>query len=86
MAYEPKDNSLTLFVNDRKDKPNQPDYRGDGIVNGVPVKLSAWKKKGQSGTVFLSIAVQNKDVPAPGRQQPADNRSYAEELSDEIPF
>ena len=88
-AYEVRDNSLTLFPNDRKDKPNQPDYRGDGMVNGVPVKLSGWKKTGKNG-VFLSLAVQNKDQPAPGNRDIGPGRkaeeSWSEDLSDSIPF
>jgi len=89
MSYEPRDNSLTLFPNDRKDKPNQPDYRGDGMVNGVPVKLSGWRKTGKNG-VFLSLAVQNKDQPAPGNPRAAPARqepeSWSEALDDDLPF
>jgi len=89
MSYEPRDNSLTLFPNDRKDKPNQPDYRGDGMVNGVPVKLSGWKKIGKNG-VFLSLAVQNKDQPAPGNPRAGQARqepeSWSEALDDDLPF
>jgi len=55
--FEIKDNTFTLFVNDRKTKDTQPDFTGKGLFDGVPVYVSAWKKKTAKGT-FLSGSVK----------------------------
>jgi len=84
--YVPKDNSATLFINDKKQSPNQPDRRGDGMVGGVPVWVSGWIKKTKNGQPFLSLAFTPKDEarqskPAPKRDEPADAPH-----DDNIPF
>lgn len=62
MAYEPRPGSLTLFKNDRKEQPNHPDYKGDGMdLQGNPVWVSAWVKEGAKGK-FFSIALKPKEA------------------------
>ena len=60
MAYVPKNNTGSLFKNDRKDSDRHPDYTGSIIVDGVSYWLSAWVKEGQRGK-FFSMAVKPKD-------------------------
>ena len=55
-------NSGALFKNDRKEKPNHPDYRGDAEVDNVQYWLSAWVKEGKKGK-FFSLSFQPKDKP-----------------------
>jgi hypothetical protein len=54
--YVRKEGTATLFRNTFKDKPNQPDYRGELRLLGQSFKLSAWIKDGRNGK-FLNIAV-----------------------------
>jgi hypothetical protein len=62
MAYEPRAGSLSLFKNDRKEQPNHPDYKGDGLdLDGRPVWVSAWVKEGAKGK-FFSIALKAKEA------------------------
>ena len=61
MAFEQRELSGTLFRNDYKKSPNQPDYRGTSKVGGIEYEMSAWVKKAKNGNDFFSIAFQEKD-------------------------
>lgn len=83
MAYEQKDNSGSLFKNDRKQQPAQPDYTGKGIVNGKDVYISAWVKKAKSGMSFFSISFRNIEAEQPSfvnNQQPAQSQAEFPDL------
>lgn len=78
MAYEERDNSGTLFKNDKGDNPKRPDYTGKAIVDGAEWRLSAWIKSGPKGK-FLSLAFSEpRENSGSGRREPDD--------ADEIPF
>lgn len=81
---EQYDNSGALFINDRKEKDNQPDYTGNIVINGEKKRLAGWKKTSKSdpSKTFLSLAVSEyQDQPdqkvAP---QPTANPVTDEEL------
>lgn len=69
-------NRGVLFVNDRKQSDNHPDYKGSINIAGVDYWLSAWTKSGQKGD-FLSLSLgdpkeqQQSQAPraAPARLQ-----------------
>jgi uncharacterized protein (DUF736 family) len=83
VAYEQKDNSGALFRNERKEKDTQPDYTGNGMVNGAEVRIAAWIKQGAKGK-FMSLKF---DEPRE-RQEPTrgGGGETAPDLDDEIPF
>ena len=86
MAYEQKDNSGSLFINDRKDQDKHPDRTGNAIIGGVEYRVSGWIKDGAKGK-WLSLAFTPKDAARTNdkaRQEPA--RQPAPDLDDEIPF
>lgn len=82
MAYEQKNNSGSLFKNDRKEKETHPDYKGSAMINGVEYWVSAWLKEGKGGTKYMSFSYQPKQEQAP-KSQPKD---YAEDFDDSCPF
>ena len=61
MAYEHRENSGCLFKNDKKTTENHSDYRGDGLINGKQVWISAWVKKGAKGS-FMSLSFTDKEA------------------------
>lgn len=91
MAYEQKDNTGTLFKNDRREKETHPHAKGSALIDGVEYWVSAWTKDGAKGK-FQSLSFQPKEKqesrePAPVRRDRDDARtSYGTDLDDEIPF
>ena len=81
-GYVPKDNSGSLFVNDKKERDSQPDRRGSARIDGVDYWVSGWVKKKDDGTPWMSMSYQRKDAAAPApKAQPAQDDDM-----DSIPF
>ena len=76
--FQQRENTGALFRNTRKDKPSQPDYRGDLNVGGEAYELAAWLKEGKNGK-FLSLSVK----PKTPQQGYTNKRDFEEE---EPPF
>lgn len=94
MAYEPRNNSGSLFKNDRKQNDRHPDYTGNAIVNGKTMRVSAWVKTSQNGTKFMSLAFDEpqqgtqQSAPQPARPQyaPAPAPAPASDTDPDLPF
>jgi hypothetical protein len=71
MAYEQRDNSGSLFKNDKREHERQPEYTGKIMVDGKMYWLSGWIKDGAKGK-FFSLATKLMDQqPGQQRSQPA---------------
>lgn len=67
MAYEMKDNSGSIFKNDKKEKETHPDYRGKMMVDGKEKSVSLWVKESKNGVKYFSMSIQEpykKDAPS----------------------
>jgi hypothetical protein len=83
MAYEKRDNSGSVFVNDRKERDNQPDRTGSCMIDGVEYWINGWVKKDKNGNPWMSLAFKRKDAPS-GKAPPAPAQPALGE--DDIPF
>jgi hypothetical protein len=76
MAFEQRDNTGSIWVNDKKEKDTHPDRTGSIMVAGTEYWINGWLKKTADGKPFLSLSVK----PKAGEAGPKP------ELDDEIPF
>ena len=77
MAYETKDNSGSIFANDKKETESHPDGKGSAMIDGVEYWVSSWNRKTQDGKPWRSMAFKRKDVqqnkPKQGQQDSRDD-------------
>jgi hypothetical protein len=85
MAFEPKDNSGSIFVNDKGDNPKRPDRKGQAMIGGVEYWVKGWLKKTKDGDPFLSLSFEPKGEkqPTTSKMQP---RGGGGDMDDNIPF
>lgn len=84
MAFEQKDNSFTLFENDKKGNEKAPTLKGKGMIGGKEVKIAVWKKTGKTGVEYWSGTIEEvlKIEPEPVKEE----QPTQEVLDDSIPF
>ena len=86
---ETRDNSGVLFRNDKGGNEKRPDYTGNAVVNGKPVKLSAWVRTSTSGNKYLSVAFSSTEArgEAQGAPTPTAPKSAPKsDNPDDLPF
>lgn len=86
MAYELKNNSFSLFLNDKKGNEKRPDFSGRGMVSGVEVKVAVWKRTSQSGVEYWSGSIEEVAQPDMPQAEPEKAEPQPEAVGDEIPF
>lgn len=82
--YEQRDNSGSLFKNEKKEKDTHPDYRGECLIDGVAMYMDAWLKTAESGRKWMSFSFKPKQEPK-ARDDAARARKTRDDDSD-IPF
>jgi hypothetical protein len=80
MAYEMREGSGSLFKNDKDGNEKRPDYRGDALINGEVLEISAWIKEGKKGK-FMSLSFKPKEEKAT-KSAP----KTVADMDDSIPF
>lgn len=83
MAYEQKDNSGSLFKNDKKESYNHPDYKGSVMIDGTEYWQSAWIKKSKEGKVYMSQSFKPKNEDAEPKRKPVPKD---EDVDTSLPF
>jgi uncharacterized protein (DUF736 family) len=90
MGYTPRENTGTLFKNDKKTSDKQPDYQGTMLIGGKEMRLAGWMKKSANGTSFMSLQLSEKVAPttegAQAKPQPAAPAPTNNGNWDDMPF
>lgn len=91
MAYEQKDNSGSLFKNDKKTTDTHPNARGSAKIGGIEYWVSAWTKKDKNGIPWQSLAFTVKEErtkePEPERKSVGKKGAAAlDGMGDDCPF
>lgn len=67
VAYEQRDNSGSLFKNDKREKDTHAHAKGKAMIGGVMYWVSAWTKTDKNGNKWQSLGFQkmeNQNAPA----------------------
>jgi hypothetical protein len=86
MSFELKDNSGSLWVNDRKEKDTHPDRTGTVKIRGQEFFISGWLKETSAGKKYLSLSFKPKmaqDHKGGTKNPPAQG---FDDLDDPLPF
>jgi hypothetical protein len=84
VAFEQKDNSGSIWVNDRKDQDTHPDRTGTARIDGADYWVNGWLRKTKDGKPYLALSFRVKE---PKQDKPAaSTKPRADDLNDSIPF
>lgn len=72
MAFEVRENTGSLFINERKKQPNHPDYTGTMNLFGEMFDIAGWKKESKSGKKYLSLSFKRQSERTGGGRQAGD--------------
>ena len=84
MAYEQKDNSGSLFKNDKRTSEKHPHATGSAMVGGVEFWVSAWTKTRDNGDKWVSLAFTPKEKTASEKPKLGSRATRADD--EDIPW
>lgn len=58
MSYETKNNSGSLFKNDKREKDSHPNAKGKALIDGQWFWVSSWTKETRDGAKWQSLSFQ----------------------------
>lgn len=53
--FKQKENTASLFKNEKKTEEKQPDYKGKANIGGVEYFISGWINETKNGSNYLSL-------------------------------
>lgn len=86
MAYEQKENSGSLFSNDKREKESHPNAKGSALIGGVEYWVSAWTKTTKDGKKWQSLAFQPKEERAQEPRRGGSSKVGGGSIEDDLPF
>jgi len=85
MAYEHKENSGSIFKNEKREKDTHPHMTGTALIDGKEYWVSAWTKEGQKGR-WQSLAFKPKEEKAQEPRKPASRGASGFDDLNDPPF
>lgn len=70
--YEMKNNTFSLFKNEKKENEKHPDYTGDIMVEGKKLRLSAWINETKGGKKYMKGSISEPYNGGKSKQQDED--------------
>jgi hypothetical protein len=67
MAFAHKENTGSVFVNERKSEDTHPDRSGSALINGVEMWVNGWLRKTKDGEPYLYLTFKPKEEAQPKR-------------------
>lgn len=93
MAFEMKDNTGSLFKNDRKQSDTHADYGGTVMIDGREYWINAWLNKSGNGQTYMGLKFkpkgerkQDNSQPASSYDEPRYDRGSSHDPNDDLPF
>jgi hypothetical protein len=87
MAYEIKDNTGSIFANDKKAADNDPDGKGSAKIGGVEYWVSSWVNQTKDGRPYRKLSFKPKEAKADHQnEKPKASNRNADMGDDFIPF
>ena len=89
MAFVQREMTGSLLRNDRKTAENQPDFKGECLIDGVTYEIGAWEKEAKTGRKFTSLSFKVKSATyrtEPPAERPPDRRAPPPPDPDGLPF
>jgi hypothetical protein len=88
MAYEMKDNTGSLFKNDRREKDTHAHARGSALIGGVEYWVDAWTNTTNAGDKYQSLKFKPKEARVPDGSQgaPTQRAEFDTDLDSDVPF
>jgi uncharacterized protein (DUF736 family) len=71
--FEQKDGTGSLFKNEKKQSPKQPDYTGSAKIRGKDTQIAAWVKESKNGKKYFSFIFSDPYVKGGQSSQSSDN-------------
>ena len=61
MAFEHKDNTGSLFKNDKEGNDKRPDFTGSAKIDGVVYKVASWVNNSPDESIRISLKFDKKE-------------------------
>jgi uncharacterized protein (DUF736 family) len=86
MSYD-NEKSGALFRNAKKEEGSQqPDYRGEIVLDGKKWEVAGWKKQSKNGNPYLSLKLQEPREPKQEAKPQRTRDTAFDDMDSTIPF
>jgi len=82
--YQMKDNSGSLFGNERREKDSHPHAKGSAVIDGREYWVDAWTNTDKNGKRYQSLKFKLKEQRGEPRK-PYSEPARHDDLDDDLP-